>query len=280
MNEELLEKIVLETIDIPSLPTVAGKVLQLMNDDFSSINQLERIISQDQSFSTRLLKIANSPYYGRGKKVDSVSTAIILIGLNTMKNLVVAASLKDIHRKFGLFEQRLWDHSLGVSIAASALAAETGFMSSEEALVVGLIHDIGKTILNNSMPDSYSLIVERVYDEGISFLEAENDMLGFNHCNVGGLVARKWKLPKNLEVVIEYHHSDDFSMFEDNDFEVQCLIVKMADALCLNLNIGLRSSMELSNIELDRLGISQTKFNELSEKVKAAYLEQKTQVEA
>ncbi|TAN44301.1 MAG: HDOD domain-containing protein [Nitrospirae bacterium] len=280
MNEELLEKIVLETIDIPSLPTVASKVLQLMNDDFSSINQLEKIISQDQSFSTRLLKIANSPYYGRGKKVDSVSTAIILIGLNTMKNLVVAASLKDIHRKFGLFEQRLWDHSLGVSIAASALAAETRLMSAEEALVVGLIHDIGKTILNNSMPDSYSLVIERVYDEGISFLEAENDMLGFNHCNVGGLVARKWKLPKNLEAVIEYHHSEDFAMLGDNDFEVQCLIVKIADALCLNLNIGLRSSTELTNIELERLGLSQEKFGEISEKVKTTYLEQKSQVEA
>ncbi|MBF0328276.1 MAG: HDOD domain-containing protein [Nitrospirae bacterium] len=280
MKEELLEKIVLETIDVPSLPTVAGKVLQLMNDDFSSINQLEKIISQDQSFSTRLLKIANSPYYGRGKKVDSVSTAIILIGLNTMKNLVVAASLKDIHRKFGLFEQRLWDHSLGVSIAASALAAETRLMSSEEALVVGLIHDIGKTILNNSMPDSYSLIIERVYDEGISFIEAENDMLGFNHCNVGGLVARKWKLPKNLEAVIEYHHSEDFSMVEDSDYEFQCLIVKTADALCLNLNIGLRSSVEMSDIELERLGISKDKFAEISEKVKATYLEQKSEVEA
>ncbi len=95
MKEDVLEKIILETVDVPSLPPVASKVLQLVSSDFTSINQLEEIISQDESFSTRLLRIANSPYYGRGRGIDTISTAIILIGFSSMKSLVAAASLKD-----------------------------------------------------------------------------------------------------------------------------------------------------------------------------------------
>ncbi|MBI3592322.1 MAG: HDOD domain-containing protein, partial [Nitrospirae bacterium] len=131
------------------------------------------------------MRIANSPYYGRGRSIDTVSTAIILIGFNSMKSLVAAASMKDLHRKFGLFEQRHWEHSLGVSIASSLLAGETQLTQPEEALIAGLIHDMGKIVLNNSMPEPYSVIIERVYEEGLPSIEVEDEMLGFNHCNVG-----------------------------------------------------------------------------------------------
>jgi putative nucleotidyltransferase with HDIG domain len=195
-----------------------------------------------------------------------------------MKNLVIAASMKDLHRKFGLFEQRLWEHSLGVSIAASIIAMETKLVQSEEALVAGLIHDVGKTVLNNSIPDSYSVVVERVYEEGLPFLELEDQMLGFNHCNVGGLIARKWKLPKNLEVVIEYHHSEPFPSFEDSNFEAACEIVKVADAICLNLGIGFKRTASISNIDLEHLGIPAENFVKLQDEVKHIYAEQKTQL--
>ena len=276
MKEDMLEKIILETVDIQSLPPIAAKVLQLMHSDYSSVDELEQIITKDQSFSARLLRIANSPYYGRGRTIDSISTAIILIGFNTMKSLVVAASLKDLHRKFGLFEQRLWENSLAVSLAASVIALETQMAKHEEALVAGLIHDMGKTVLKNGMPESYSKIAEKVYEEGVPFLEAENEMLGFNHCNVGGLIARKWKLPKNLEVVIEYHHSDTLPQDAEGNFEALCSIVRMADSICLNLGIGLRRSVIVSEAELKKIGISEPKFRELQEKIKKTYVEQKS----
>ncbi|HAK87943.1 MAG: hypothetical protein A2077_07460 [Nitrospirae bacterium GWC2_46_6] len=278
MREELLEKIIMETVDIPSLPQVAMKVLHLMNDDYSSINELEKIIANDQAFSTRILRIANSPYYGRGRSIDTISTAIILVGFNTMKNLVVAASLKDIHRKFGLFEQKLWEHSLGVSIAAPILAAETKMVVPEEAMVAGLIHDVGKTVLNNSVPDKYSLVIEKVYEEGAAFMEVENEMLGFNHCNVGGLIARKWKIPKNLETVIEYHHAETFPDFEDNNYEALCQIVQIADAMCLGLGIGMERNITPADIGIDRIGLSEKKFDELKEKVQKIYTEQRSKL--
>lgn len=274
MKGKALEKIIAEVVDIPSLPAVAAKVLKFMDNEYSSVEELENIILTDQALSTRILRIANSAYYLKGMKIDSIPTAIIRIGFKTMKSLVVATSVKDLHRKFGLFEQKLWEHSLGVSIAASILAKETRMSSPDEALVAGLIHDVGKTVLNNSMSETYSLVVEKVYEEGMSFIDAENEMLEFNHCSVGGFVARKWRLPKNLEMVIEHHHAEDLSGFEEPAEEALCQLVKLADAMCLNLGIGFQNAEVPMDIEA--IGMTEKKFQELKEKFEAAYAEQKT----
>ncbi|HMK42642.1 MAG TPA: HDOD domain-containing protein [Dissulfurispiraceae bacterium] len=278
MKEEILEKIILETVDIPSLPPIAMKVLQLINDDYSSIKELEKIIGRDQAFSARLLRIANSPYYGRDRSINTISTGILIIGFNTMKSLVVAASLKDLHRKFGLFEQRLWEHSLGVSIAASILANETQMLSAEEAMVGGLIHDVGKTILNNSMPESYAVIVERVYESGAQFHEVELEMLGFTHCNVGGLIARKWKLPEALEAAAEMHHTTDFSGVSDKGLEKLCKVITVADAMAVKLGIGLRRPMAERAVPFELLGMSAGKYVAIEELFKKTFAEQKAQL--
>ncbi|MCE5311904.1 MAG: HDOD domain-containing protein [Nitrospiraceae bacterium] len=274
MQNNSIEKLILDTVDLPSLPPVASKVLQLMNRDGSSVSELEDLIAKDQSFSTRLLRVANSPYYGRGRAIDTISSAIIMIGFNTMKTLVVAASIKDMHSRFGLFEKKLWEHSLGVSIAASMIAKKTRLVHAEEAMVAGLLHDVGKTVLNNNLPDKYVLVVERVFEEGIPFISVETEMLGYNHCNVGGLIARKWKLPKGLEVVIEYHHSEEMPVLDDSSHEVMCNVVKVADALCLNLGIGFQLSKEIPDIDIQAIGLTKEGLDAIGAEVETALEEQ------
>ncbi len=269
-----LEKIILDTIDIPSLPTVAVKALELINSDSSSIDELERIISRDQSFSARLLRIANSPYYGMNRRIDTISSGVMLIGFNTMKSLVVAASLKDMHRKFGLFEQKLWEHSLGVSVASSLLAKVSRLAQPEEALVAGLIHDVGKTVLNNSIPDKYALITQKVHEEGRFYKDVELEMLGYTHCDVGGLIARKWKLPKNLEAVIQYHHSETLPVFEDSAYEALCQLVNVADALCLSQSIGLKGPDDIK-VPYTILGLGESGYNKVIDLFKTTYADQK-----
>ncbi len=269
-----LEKIILDTIDIPSLPTVAVKALELINSDSSSIDELERIISRDQSFSARLLRIANSPYYGMNRRIDTISSGVMLIGFNTMKSLVVAASLKDMHRKFGLFEQKLWEHSLGVSVASSLLAKVSRLAQPEEALVAGLIHDVGKTVLNNSIPDKYALITQKVHEEGRYYKDVELELLGYTHCDVGGLIARKWKLPKNLEAVIQYHHAETLPVFEDSAYEALCQLVNVADALCLCQAIGIKGPDDIK-VPYSILGISESGFNKVLDLFKTNYADQK-----
>jgi putative nucleotidyltransferase with HDIG domain len=272
-----LEKIILETVDVPSLPTVAMKALELINDDGSSIDALEKIISRDQSFSSRLLRIANSPYYGMNRRIDTISGGVMLIGFNTMKSLVVAASLKDMHRKYGLFEQKLWEHSLGVSVASSLLAQFTKIAQPEEALVAGLIHDVGKTILNNSMADKYLTVAQKAHDGQVMFHEVETEMFGYNHCDVGALIARKWKLPKNLEIVIEYHHSDSLPVFEDKAYEGLVQIVTVADAICLSQSIGIKGPDSVT-IPYDTLGMTEANFNKVMDIFKTTYAEQKAKL--
>jgi len=269
-----LEKIILDTIDIPSLPTVAVKALELINSDSSSIEELEKIISRDQSFSARLLRIANSPYYGMNRRIDTISSGVMLIGFNTMKSLVVAASLKDMHRKFGLFEQKLWEHSLGVSVASSLFAKVSKLAQPEEALVAGLIHDVGKTVLNNSIPDKYALITQKVYEEGKFYKDVEMEFLGYTHCDVGGLIARKWKLPKNLEAVIQYHHTETLPVFEDSAYESLCQLINVADALCLNQAIGIKGPENVS-VPYSILGLGESGYNKVIDMFKATYADQK-----
>jgi len=274
MQNSSIEKLILDTVDLPSLPPVASKVLQLINKDGSSVSELEDLIAKDQSFSTRLLRVANSPYYGRGRSIDTISSAIIMIGFNTMRSLIVAASVKDMHSRFGLFEKKLWEHSLGVSIAASLIAKKTRLVHAEEAMVAGLLHDVGKTVLNNNLPDQYSLIIERVFEQSVPFHTVETEMLGYNHCNVGGLIARKWKLPKNLEIVIEYHHTEDMPVMDDSSYEVMCSLVKVADALCLNLGIGFQLSNEIPDIDIQALGLTKESLDAIGADVETSLQEQ------
>ncbi len=273
MDDRELEKIIAETGDIPSLPMVATKVLTMVKDENLSLDDLEKTIEKDQAFSARVLKMANSSFYGRNRSVDSISGAILLIGFKTMFSLVMATAMKDVHRRFGLFEQKLWEHSLGVSMAASMLARETRVVSHDEALMAGLIHDIGKTVLNNNIADRYAMVVENVYQGAGQFFEIEDALLGFNHCNVGGFIARKWKLPKNIEKVIEFHHSPIFPDHADAVFEPLCQIVTVANAMVNGLGIGIAGSYT-GEVNLDGIGLTTDRFAKIRDKFSTDFEEQ------
>lgn len=274
MQEEIIERIILKTVDIPSLPPIAMKVMNLIQDDYASLKQLEEIISRDQGFATRLLRIANSPYYGRDRKIENIPQAILLIGFETLKSLVIATSLRDLHRKFGVFEQRLWEHSLGVALCSSLLAMVSHLSTPDEALVCGLIHDVGKTVINNSMPEVYIQIYERMYEENKQIIHIEDDTLGFNHTLIGRLIAKKWKLPEKLEVVIAHHHTYPYPDYEDPAFSDICNLVRVADQICLNLGIGLKKPLEVK-IDIDSLGLTESDLNKLIKIFKERFEQQR-----
>lgn len=258
----MIERLILKTVDIPSLPPVAMKVMNLIKDDFASLKALEEIISRDQGFATRLLRIANSPYYGRDRKIEDISQALLLIGFETLKSLVIAASLKDLNRQFGIFEQKLWEHSLGVALCSSLLAMVTRLATSDEALVCGLMHDVGKTVINNAMPELYIQIYEKMYKEKRPLIEIENEVLGFNHTTIGNLIAKKWKLPEKLEMIITYHHTYPYPDYEDQAFANICNLVRVADQICLNLAIGLKDPIE-TEIDYESVGMTEESLKEL-----------------
>lgn len=262
MDGNVIESLILKTVDIPTLPPIAMKVMNLIQDDFASLSILEETISRDQGFVTRLLRIANSPYYGQNRKIDDIKQALLLIGFETLKSLIVATALRDLHRKFGIFEQRLWEHSLGVALCSSLIAMVTQLQKPDEALVCGLIHDVGKTVINNSMPDIYPEVYEKIHNQRKSSIVAEEEIFGFNHTTVGALLAKKWKLPEKLEMIIAYHHTFPFPDYEDAAYADICNIVRVADQICNNLGIGLREPVE-TPIDHISLGLTDDELTEI-----------------
>ncbi|MEW5744192.1 MAG: HDOD domain-containing protein [Nitrospirota bacterium] len=271
MNNDDLERLILDTIDIPSLPPIALRVLQLARKENTSMGELEATISGDQAFAARVLRIANSPFY-RGQHISSIAAAVSLIGFDAMISLVTGAAMRDLYRKNDPFDSSLWDHSLGVSLAASLLAGETGMAKPEDALAAGLLHDIGKALLNRSIPGTYADIVEMTGRGGYSFSEAETAVLGYDHCSVGGVVARLWNLPPLLEVVIERHHTHHFPGFAAETHRDLCAVVAAADALCLQLGIGPRSTPSSRETGL---GLTKERMREMQREFSALYNKQR-----
>jgi HD-like signal output (HDOD) protein len=263
--------------DIPSLPIVATKILQVIADEASSLKELIKVISLDQSFSSRLLRIANSAFYRRDSSVTDITDAIIRIGFTATKAFVFAASLKDILRPSNTIDKSLWEHNMAVSVGATIIARETGLLPAEEPLIYGLLHDIGKVVINLNMRDRYAEVIRMVGEENIPFNEAEKRLLGFDHCDVGGYVAQQWLLPENLSFVIASHHREDLmEAITDPILKKIALITKAADVICSDLGIGLAHPKTLAKKEWDALKLpSQKKRDVIKKKIAEEYPEYK-----
>lgn len=271
------EKLILDTIDIPSLSPVALRVLQLARQPGTSVNELERIISSDHAFAARILKIANSPYYG-ARSIGTITAALNLIGFTTMSALVIGAATRDLYRKSDPFESALWEHSLGVSIAASLLAEATGKAKPEEALIAGLLHDVGKAVLNQSIARAYAEVTAMAREGAYSFNEAEIAVLGYDHGAVGGVVARSWRLPVSLEVAVEHHHARRLPEAAAAAQRDLCALVVVADMLCLRLGIGIKGTPGCSTMSPESLGISAGQMAEVVGRLERLYREQRAQL--
>lgn len=249
--------------DIPTLPIVASRILHIIADDNSSLEELKKVISMDQSFSSRLLKVANSPYYRVSNTISDVTDAITRIGFTTVQALVFAISLKDLRRPLNKTDFLLWEHSLAVSVASGLISRDLGLMSSGETFIYGLLHDIGKVVLNLALKKEFADVIHTVKELNIPFVEAENKVLGFDHGDMGKYVADQWRLPANLAFVIANHHETDIlDSKETMDLKKKTIIVKAADALCSSMDIGLTYSTNLTGDEWQFLKLSSSKKQE------------------
>ncbi|MBI5639108.1 MAG: HDOD domain-containing protein [Nitrospirae bacterium] len=274
-------ELILNDCEIPSVPMVAVKILRLVEDPSTDVEALQDAIMSDQSLAARVLRVANSAYYGLRRNIDTISEAIVMMGFGTIKNLTLAVSTKEVYKKFGLLEQKLWEHSIGVSVAASILAAEVRFLHLEEASVAGLLHDVGKVIMNNSQPDRFSALTEMVYNERVTYYQREKEVFGFGHAEVGGIFAQKWGFPENLCDAIRRHHFNHYDDLMDlaPDVRTLCCIITLADAICIRLGVGYRgpmSDLTLMDAECRKiLGLGDERFQEIIDTFRLAYDQEK-----
>ncbi|MGB9791262.1 MAG: HDOD domain-containing protein [Thermacetogeniaceae bacterium] len=234
-----LDEIVSRVDDLPALPQVVAKVLQLTDDPNSTVKELSEVICQDQVLTAKVLRLANSAYYGYPRRIGTIVEAIVMLGFKAIRNLVMAASVQKILYQsvagYRLEAGDLWRHSIACAMAAHKVAKRVGYNKSDEAFIAGLLHDIGKVVLNVYVNEAYGEIVKRVKDLHVSFSQAEKDVIGFTHADVGARVVDKWNLPKQYVEAIAYHHEPELG--KENPRLVA--IVHLADVMCMMMGIGL-----------------------------------------
>jgi len=272
-----VEKLIADTCDLPTIPTVALKVMELMEEESTSAADLKRVIEVDPALAARVLKISNSALYGCRGSVTSLPTAIMVMGFDTLKSVVIAASTRSIYKRFGLTEKFLWEHSLVNGLASRAIAAKVGLGKLDEAFVAGLLHDIGKVVIDNSAPAQYQMLVSKVFCEGLDFEDAERAMFGFSHVDVGAMVAKKWKLSEELEAVITCHH--DFTRQSDPYLAKLAAAVNLANGVSRLLGVGgeFQGGVHLDRLEsFDYLALTRDGLNDMIDEVQESYRNEKT----
>ena len=236
-----LNKIEMYVDRLPSLSTTAAKVLQICNDPRSSANELNRLIALDPVLSGQVLRLINSAYYSLRHPVSSLTRAIIMLGINTVKNLVLSFAILEQLRSPKNFKAlsiaAFWEHSVAVGVIAKWLAALKGvpICDQEDFFVSGLMHDLGKIPLNDQFADQYGRALSLTNQSGWPLVKAEKMIFGFDHSTVGGLVAKKWQLSPAFIDVLACHHRPDESSAASQQL---VFIIASADLLAQQLETG------------------------------------------
>ncbi len=197
---------------MPSFSTTVSKVLEICSSVDASPSDLNRVISYDPVLTGQLIKLINSAYYGLPNRVTSLTRAIIMLGINTVKNIVLAtsvlASFKGRLKIPGLTIDQFWIHSLAVAVIAKTIAKHQQVPSEaqEEYFVAGLMHDLGKIPLMNCYPHLYKQALDQTARGSSSLCRSEADGIGIDHCQVGYLIGAKWKLNDRVQNAIGNHH--------------------------------------------------------------------------
>lgn len=241
-----LEQIILAAGDLPTIPVVATKVIQLLEDEDSTAEDLAKAVSSDPAVAARVLKISNSSFYGAQRQIQTLPHAIMMLGFVTLKSVVVAASVKQVYHPYGLTEKLLWEHSFGAGLAARLIAMELRQVNPDEAFLGGLFHDIGKQIMNFLDKDKFQEAMQRSYNDDISFQEAERMLFPYTHEEAGALVLKKWNFPDPLIKAVLAHHSLDLAEDQDPYLVALTNIVSLANLFCHRHGVGtLRAQEEL-----------------------------------
>jgi putative nucleotidyltransferase with HDIG domain len=238
---EKIKSITKKIHSLPTLPPVVRKLTTMVESPDVTAQEVGKLISTDQVLSAKVLKLVNSPFYGFPGRISSISHAIILLGFNVIKGVVLSASVFDIMEKSMV---GLWEHSLGSAIISGAVSRSLGLHEPEEISTAALLHDIGKVLVRVSLSADYDKITEIVEEKGCSFRQGEIEVLGIDHADIGSWLSEEWGLPERLIIPVFYHHDPE----KAPRLKERVAVVHIADSLVRAFGVGYGGDKWVSRI--------------------------------
>jgi HD-like signal output (HDOD) protein len=229
----LVEESVRKVATIATLPEVTAQIIRTVEDPRSTASALHKIVAHDPALVTRILKVVNSSFYGLPGQIGSIERAIVLLGLNAVKNIAVAASLGQLFRGAKLCEgftaKDLWAHCVAVGVTAREIARQMKQPIADEAFLAGMIHDVGLLVELQLWPEKLRNVCETARAGQQPFCEVERAVFGVDHQQLGQGLAEMWKFPRTCQLVAGYHHQPS-TLADKNRMLVT--LVHVADTIC------------------------------------------------
>lgn len=245
-----IEKLVEETRTVYSLPFFYERLNEAINHPRSSINDIARIINEDQGLTARILKLANSPMFGYYSRVDSISMAVTIIGTQQLRDLALASSVIKIFQ--GIPEELItmasfWKHSIACGIVARNIGAYLRESNVERFFVAGMLHDVGQLVMCAAIPEIIREIMVTSKESDQLYYVSESSILGFDHTEVGEALFRNWKIPASIHEPVACHHSPGRA----KQFPLEAAVIHLADIFCQAMEFGQSGEWCVSRLDED-----------------------------
>jgi HD-like signal output (HDOD) protein len=245
---------------VPSLPLTFQRINELVTNPRSSANQITEAVTADQGLATRILRLANSSFYGLSARIDTISQAVTIIGTRQLRDLALATAVLDLFKDVpnaALNGKAFWEHALAVGSATRLIAAKRGERETERHFVSGMLHDIGLVVMAQQMPDQVTAHVRaaETANQPLSMIERRD--LGFDHAELGAHVIEHWRLPPSLIEVAAQHHQ----IMTTARYVHDCAMVHLADTMAEAYSLGSGGEPVVPPLDLpawDVLGLTPT----------------------
>ena len=201
--------------ELATLPAIAHEIMALTRSNKSSIGEIKKLIEKDPTIASKLLRIANSPFYGYGRKIDNLQKALVLLGLDEVNNIIIGISVYSTFVKLkdnNLFDRnQFWGHSAGTGRIAKILTEQLKFDFGGAEYLAGLVHDIGKLVLDQFFTKEFTEILNLMKDKDIGFHDAEIQLFDITHSELGAILLKNWGFPESVVKSIEFHHTPELA---------------------------------------------------------------------